>query len=56
VPKHFLSEIAHFFQTYKQLQGIQVTPRGWDDAAAARRVILESIERYKKKFPPELRV
>ena len=54
VPKHFLSEIAHFFQTYKQLQGIQVTPRGWDDAAAARRVIRESIERYKKKFPPEM--
>jgi len=54
VPKHFLSEIAHFFQTYKQLQGIQVTAKGWDDAEAARRVITQSIERYKKKFPPEM--
>jgi inorganic pyrophosphatase len=54
VPRHFLVEVAHFFQTYKQLQGIQVTPKGWEDAAAARAVIVQSIERYKQKFPPEM--
>jgi inorganic pyrophosphatase len=54
VPKHFLTEVAHFFQTYKQLQGIQVTPKGWEDAEKAREVILQSIERYKQKFPPEM--
>ncbi len=54
VPKHFLSEIAHFFQTYKQLQGIEVTPQGWDNASVARDVILASIQRYKDAFPPDM--
>jgi inorganic pyrophosphatase len=54
VPKHFLTEVAHFFQTYKQLQGIPVTPKGWENAEKAREVILQSIERYKQKFPPEM--
>jgi inorganic pyrophosphatase len=54
VPKHFLTEVAHFFQTYKQLQGIQVTPKGWENAEKAREVIVQSIERYKEKFPPEM--
>jgi inorganic pyrophosphatase len=54
VPKHFLTEVAHFFQTYKQLQGIQVTPKGWENAEKAREVIVQAIERYKEKFPPEM--
>ncbi len=54
VPKHFLTEVAHFFQTYKQLQGIQVTPKGWENAEKAREAILQSMERYKQKFPPEM--
>lgn len=53
-PKHFLNEVAHFFQTYKQLQGIEVTPLGWGDAAEAYAVIQRSIVRYKEKFPPEM--
>ena len=54
VPKHFLNEVAHFFQTYKQLQGIQVTPQGWEGAEAAKEVILRTVQRYKEKFPPEM--
>jgi inorganic pyrophosphatase len=54
VPKHLLNEVAHFFQTYKQLQGIQVTPKGWENAERARELIVQSIERYKEKFPPEM--
>jgi inorganic pyrophosphatase len=54
VPKHFLSEIAHFFQTYKQLQGIEVKPQGWESASVAREVILASIQRYKDAFPPDM--
>ncbi len=54
IPKHFLSEVSHFFQTYKQLQGIEVTPKGWDDADKAYAIIQDAIERYKEKFPPEL--
>jgi inorganic pyrophosphatase len=54
VPKHFLTEVAHFFQIYKQLQGIEVNPKGWENAEAARQVILQSIQRYKDMFPPEM--
>lgn len=54
VPRHFLNEVAHFFQTYKQLQGIEVTPIGWENAARAQEIIITSIERYKLKFPPEM--
>lgn len=54
VPRHFLNEVAHFFQTYKQLQGIQVTPKGWENADAAYQIIIQSIQRYKEMFPPEM--
>jgi inorganic pyrophosphatase len=54
VPKHFLNEVAHFFQTYKQLQGIEVTPKGWEDAEVARQAILNAIQRYKDMFPPSM--
>jgi inorganic pyrophosphatase len=54
VPKHFLSEVAHFFQTYKQLQGIDVTPKGWEGALAARQSILQAIQLYKETFPPQM--
>lgn len=54
VPKHFLSEVAHFFETYKQLQGIEVMPKGWENAEAARQIILHAIQRYKDMFPPEM--
>lgn len=53
-PRHFLDEVAHFFETYKQLQGIEVTTQGWEDAAAAHEVIRQSIQRYKEKFPPDM--
>ncbi len=54
VPKHFLDEVAHFFQTYKQLQGIEVEPQGWGDAEEAFGVIQRAIALYKEKFPPEM--
>jgi len=54
VPRHFLSEVAHFFETYKQLQGIQVTPKGWENAETAHQTILHAIQHYKDKFPPDM--
>jgi len=54
IPKHFLQEVAHFFETYKQLQGIPVEPKGWEDAAAAYDVIGQAIKRYKERFPPQM--
>lgn len=56
VPRHFLNEIAHFFETYKQLQGIPVTAKGWEDAAQARASIMASITRYKEMYPPNNQV
>lgn len=54
IPKHFLQEVAHFFETYKQLQGIPVEPKGWEDAAAAHAVIGQAIKRYKELYPPQM--
>jgi inorganic pyrophosphatase len=40
-------QIAHFFDHYKDLEtGKWVTIKGWENADAARREILESVERY----------
>ena len=44
---HLLKEIAHFFQTYKDLQGKKVELNGWGDAAAAKEEIKKSAAAYK---------
>lgn len=43
---HTLRTISHFFETYKHLEGKQTSVKGWQDAAAARKVIQESYERF----------
>lgn len=43
---HQLRKIQHFFETYKLLEGKQTQVEGWDDAAAARRIIGESAQRF----------
>ncbi|MEX0653602.1 MAG: inorganic diphosphatase [Phycisphaeraceae bacterium] len=48
VPPHFLREVEHFFSTYKQLEGTEVVPMGWDTADRARREINECIDRYQQ--------
>ncbi len=47
IPPHTLRMISHFFETYKLLEGKQTSTQGWQDAAAARRSVLESVERFK---------
>jgi inorganic pyrophosphatase len=44
---HQLRKIQHFFETYKLLEGKRTSTTGWDDAAAARRVIVESAQRFE---------
>ncbi len=44
---HTLRTISHFFETYKALEGKQTSTHGWEDAAAARRSIVDSIQRFK---------
>lgn len=50
VNPHFIKEVTHFYENYKKLQNKVVTIPSVRDAKAAKEVILESIELYKKKF------
>ena len=48
LPQITLDQIRHFFQHYKDLEpGKWVKIKGWGDAAEARRLIVEAIERAK---------
>ena len=47
IPPHTVRTISHFFETYKLLEGKQTSTHGWQDAAAARRSVVESFERFK---------
>jgi inorganic pyrophosphatase len=44
---HTLREIAHFFETYKLLEDKATQSLGWQDAAAAKNIILESAQRFR---------
>lgn len=50
VNPHTVEEIIHFFETYKTMQKKVVTIDGVRDAKAAKSVIEEGIELYKKEF------
>jgi len=50
VPQHFLAEVSHFFQRYKELEGIEVVPRGWEDAHAAHKVIERAMQMYQETY------
>ena len=50
LPEITLQQIQHFFEHYKDLEpGKWVKVDRWDDADAAKRMIIEAIERYGKK-------
>ncbi|MEO7000660.1 MAG: inorganic diphosphatase [Ktedonobacterales bacterium] len=44
--EHWPREIATFFRTYKELQGVQTDVREWSDVGEAWRIIAEARERY----------
>ena len=47
VSEHWLQRIGHFFEHYKDLEkGKWVKLEGWEGAAAARKEILDGVERY----------
>ena len=50
IPQHYLKEIEHFFQVYKDLEGTRTVTRGFEGAAAARDAIVRSMETYSRKF------
>jgi inorganic pyrophosphatase len=45
---HWLKEIENFFATYKLLEEKDTELKGWDGAAAARRIIQEARERLER--------
>jgi len=48
VPAHLTAEIGHFFDIYKELEpGKSTNVRGWEDLAAAERVIRDAQARFK---------
>ncbi len=50
IPQHFLKEVEHFFQVYKDLEGIRVKPIGWEDAQAAKAEIERAVALYRERF------
>lgn len=55
MPHQKLKEIAHFFQVYKELEGIKIEVVGWEGAGEAKRSIEKSIRLYKEKYKKPLR-
>lgn len=49
--EHWKLEIAAFFRTYKELQGVQTDVRDWHDADEAWRIIEESQARFEQRIP-----
>ncbi len=50
IPPHYLREIEHFFQVYKDLEGTRTVTRGFEGADAARAAITDAMALYRKKF------
>jgi len=50
IPQHMLKEIEHFFQVYKDLEGVHTRTRGFEGAAEAREAISYAMGLYAKKF------
>lgn len=53
IPQHMLKEIEHFFQVYKDLEGVTTRTRGFEGATEAKAAILEAISLYEKAFGPK---
>ena len=46
IEDHYRSEIAHFFQVYKDLEGKKVEILGWKSSKDAKEVIINSHKKY----------
>lgn len=56
IPQHFLKEVAHFFEVYKDLEGKRTQPIGWEPASVAKMEIERSIEIYWEEYRKGIRV
>lgn len=50
LPIHVVQEMTHFFEVYKQLENKETHIISTEDSKSAKKIIQESIERYKKIF------
>ncbi|MEP6574062.1 MAG: inorganic diphosphatase [Gemmatimonadota bacterium] len=50
IPQHALKEIEHFFQVYKDLEGVTTRTRGFEGSDAARGAIVDAMARYEREF------
>jgi inorganic pyrophosphatase len=50
VPKHTLREIEHFFQVYKDLEGVTTRTRGFEGTAEAHEAIQYAMDLYRRRF------
>lgn len=48
VPGHYLREVAHFFNRYKDLEGKRVEPLGWEPREAALEQIQHAQQLYRE--------
>ncbi|MBX9928688.1 MAG: inorganic diphosphatase [Gemmatimonadaceae bacterium] len=51
IPQHYLREIEHFFQIYKDLEGKRIEILGWEKSEGAYAVINDAIARYAATYP-----
>ena len=51
IPGHYLREIEHFFQVYKDLEGKHTVTRGFEGVEAARAAILRAMATYQGAYP-----
>jgi inorganic pyrophosphatase len=42
--------MGHFFQVYKELEGVDTEVLGWERADVARDQIVYAVDLYKQKF------
>lgn len=50
LPRHQLTEIAHFFEIYKDLEpGKETNPGGWEGRIAAEKEVQMGLDRYSAK-------
>lgn len=55
IPQHFLAEVAHFFEVYKDLEGVRTEGLGWEPAKVAKESIQHAIGLYHRAVEEESR-
>ena len=50
IPQHFLAEMGHFFEVYKELEGVATEVLGWERADLARKQIVYAADFYQQRL------